>query len=173
MKPAGIRVLELFGGLKVEVYSDGRIKTLDHELTRKNGRIDNRKGKFIKPRLDKYGYHRVVFSHKGERKTYLVHRLVAEAFIPNPKDKPTVNHINGIKADNRVENLEWATQSEQKRHSIKNHLCDKNINALAKHNASISRKVIFEGIEYPSIRAASRLSGWSQSTVAKRGEFVC
>lgn len=168
-----LKVLELFAGLEVEVYPDGRIKTLDHKLIRKNGRVDNRKGKFVKPGLDRDGYHYVVFSHKGRRKTYRVHRLVAKAFIPNLENKPTVNHINGVKTDNRVENLEWATQSEQKRHSIKNHLCDKNIKALAKHNASVSRKVIFEGIEYPSVRAASRLSGWSQSTVTKKGVFVC
>lgn len=168
-----LRVLELFAGLKVKVYDDGKIETLDHKAIRKNGRIDNRKGRILKPALDKYGYHRVTFSYNGKRKSYSVHRLVATAFIPNPENKPTVNHKNGIKTDNSIENLEWATQSEQKRHSINNHLCDNNIEALAEHNAKVSREVVFGGVRYPSIRVASRLSGWSQSTIAKKGSFVC
>ena len=53
-----------------------------------------------------------------KRKTFLVHRLVAETFIPNPKNKPTVNHIDGNKKNNNVNNLEWATAHEQEVHSF-------------------------------------------------------
>ena len=68
----------------------------------------------LKPAHTKAGYHCVHLADKGKVSVMFIHRLVALAFIPNPQDKPTVNHINEIKTDNRVENLEWATNHEQK-----------------------------------------------------------
>ena len=72
-----------------------------------------RKGKYLKPNTDRYGYEYFIFSVDGIRKTVKAHRLVAETFIPNPENKPTVDHINGNKKDNRVTNLRWATNKEQ------------------------------------------------------------
>lgn len=69
----------------------------------------------IKPWLSSKGYQRVnIFDQKR-----FVHRLVAEHFIPNPENKPQVNHKNAIKTENRVENLEWLTQDEHTEHSMK------------------------------------------------------
>lgn len=72
----------------------------------------------IKWNVDKHGYLRTsIFNVNRKRKKVSQHRLVAMAFIPNPYNKETVNHINGNKSDNRIENLEWMTQKENDRHS--------------------------------------------------------
>ena len=75
------------------------------------------KGCILKKSKDKDGYDMVNPRINNKNKTLKVHRLVAQAFIPNPENKPQVNHKNGIKTDNRAENLEWVTHSENTRHT--------------------------------------------------------
>lgn len=94
---------------KYEVSNLGRIRSLGFIMN--NGNF--RKGKILTPFVGSKGYLRVEMSGKK----YAVHRLVAAAFIPNYDNKPQVNHINGIKSDNRVCNLEWCTNSENTQHA--------------------------------------------------------
>jgi hypothetical protein len=73
--------------------------------------------KLRKPRLTQYGYFDVFLSYKGITANFLIHRLVAFEHLPNPKGLPFINHKNGIKTDNRVENLEWCTSSHNQLHA--------------------------------------------------------
>ncbi len=76
--------------------------------------------KLMKPQLTSQGYLRVGLVKDAKLKSYLVHRLVALTFLKRPKGKKTINHKNGVKGDNRVENLEWCTQSENNKHAFAN-----------------------------------------------------
>lgn len=83
------------------------------------------------------GYLRVSPCANGKRSECAVHRMVALAFIPNPENKPTVNHINENKKDNRVENLEWATNAEQNIHGTR-------IARVVKHTNYHTRKIDYK-----------------------------
>lgn len=79
-----------------------------------------RRKKFLKPKIDRYGYVLYHLYKGGKEKFALAHRLVAQAYIPNPENKPDINHLNEIKTDNHTNNLEWSTTKENCNHGNRN-----------------------------------------------------
>ena len=105
-----------------QISNYGNIKRLPREIIYKDGRKYLYKEKTMRLFKTSKGYNIICFTINNKSKWYYVHRIVAETFILNSKHKPQINHKNGVKTDNRVENLEWCTNSENQIHAYKNGL---------------------------------------------------
>lgn len=140
-----------------QVSTYGNVRSLDN--------TKNRKEKVLKSNLSR-GYSKVDLYKNGIKKTFKIHRLVAETFIKNQDSKETVNHINGIKTDNRVENLEWATCRENTQHAIINGLQDIKINKSKRLINQYDLKGNFIK-QFLGIGCAERSMGFSRGGISK------
>ena len=100
-----------------QVSNLGRIKSFNYW---NQGKI-----RILKLRFHKEGYLIVSLNKNTKTKIKFVHRLIAEAFIPNPENKPEIDHINGIRDDNRIENLRWVTRKENMNNELTKQRCKK------------------------------------------------
>lgn len=132
-----------------QVSNLGKVKSLPKVGSVKENILKN----FIKDQ----GYLAVTVSKNDKRKTYLNHRLLAISFIPNPENKLEVNHKNGIKDDNRVDNLEWCTHSENIKHAYDNNLLISR-KGESHHNTKLSDQNISEILNNYSSKSQLELS---------------
>ena len=120
--------------------------------------VTSNTGRILKPCIDQRGYERVCLFKVDRRRRYKVHRLVAMAFIPNPENKPQVNHKDGNKRNNSVSNLEWVTNEENFKHSMENGLREGHHAFCQRRKKRVIATCIKDGsqIVFDSILAAGR-----------------
>ena len=176
-----------------EVSNTGKIKSIKRPRITKGGGITIVPERILKPKTNKFGYCTVALSKNAKHKFYMVHRLVAFAFVPNPEGKPEINHKDGNKLNNSVQNLEWCTSQENKRHAYENGLCggehithrrqvnqyDKDYNFIATY-ASIEEASKQTGIGHSSIWMCCnhryKTAGnfiWSYAQERRSGNEIC
>jgi hypothetical protein len=125
-----------------EVSNFGRIRSVNRKIKASRGSTRIREGKIMIPQLKK-NYYEINLSKLSDTKNYILHRLIAKAFIPNPLNKKEVNHINGIGTDNRIENLEWVTARENSLHAYRTGL-KKTRKGEGKENSKLTEENIME-----------------------------
>ena len=150
---------DIAGYEKYQVSNYGKVRSLDYNHT---GQI-----KELVQRCNRGGYMYVNLYNQGRRKTHMIHRLVAEAFLENPDQLPVINHIDCNKLNNHVSNLEFCTISQNTKHAYDNGLL--NTEESRRKAAEANRKKVLcltTGKTFDSIQEASSFYGVSHQTIS-------
>lgn len=146
-----------------EVSDQGRVRSIVRQVNGRGSGTHKAGGRMIKP-FNRYAYIGIVMSKENKARQYYLHRVVAEAFIPNPDNKPEVNHIDGDKFNNNASNLEWVSHSENGKHAYK-------IGLRTKRGGTPSKKVRVTTLgfykDFDSIADAANFFGISQSSISR------
>lgn len=137
---------------KYQVSNLGRVRRLQQIQIFKDGQKHFYPERICTTRINMHGYEMVQLWESGKKSSKQIHRILAEAFIPNPNKLEQVNHKNGIKSDNRLENLEWISRRGNALHAIYE---------LGKHGPFECKPVLCveTGKQYPSIHKAAEATG--------------
>ena len=160
---------------RYEVSNRGKCRSVNRTVTDCRGRKRNLKGKQIKPYLGEYVEY--VLKHPdGKQHLHTGHRMVSQAFIPNPDNLPCVNHKDENKYNNSVDNLEWCSYSYNARYNGNSERIGRKMKGRLPHNCIAVFDVETEET-YPSISEASRRTGVSSSVISgslthEDGRFV-
>lgn len=143
-----------------EINEFGQVRSVDRIVKLKDGGIRKRQGKELKLFTNELGYSIIRLQKNGIAKTYIVHRLVAEAFLPNPNNLPEIHHLNHDRKDNRIQNLMWVSRSGQR---------DEHWRATQSKIKGTRLRVIGDGIDkiYNSAREVERELGIDRTSVMK------
>lgn len=147
-----------------QISNTGKVKSKER-IVSNACRTYLKKEQILKNQVMKDGYSCVVLRESGKKKLLKIHRLVATAFIPNPTNLPCINHIDGDKLNNQVENLEWCTFKYNTNHAIKNGLkplvCGRNIQKVFQLNCGdLAVSQVFD-----NIAEASKIVGCNESSI--------
>lgn len=145
-----------------EVSNLGRVRSKSRTITYKNGKVVHRKSRIKKPTIDKNFYPRVGLQVNGVLTMKMVHRLVAEAFIPNPDNLPFVNHKDEDKTNPAVYNLEWCDNSYNVSYS--NRGSDRR-STKKSYNSGVVLKLSLTGVEiarYSGLTEACSANGYKR-----------
>lgn len=152
-----------------QVSNLGRVRSLTMLMHTRGEGVWYKNGKILKPYVNRLGYWRYCLSHRGCSKKESAHRLVAEAFIPNPNGYPIINHKDENPSNNRISNLEWCTHKYNNGYGTKPERCSKALRNYPDWSYPVLQYDMQYNFiqEYPSIKEVERVTGIDRCNVMR------